>query len=182
VTCHVCQQPIDVIVDSLYGRRSYRCGCGILSRRDAPPPEPPGRKGNGFMSKGVFYGTCLNPACRQEFEASYPRQSCDRPACLDWLRLGRHGKPVHRPARHPYPQTERPCRVCGEPFVAWKATVCPKLACQNARKRDYSPPKSPESAECRYCGAPFVRRIGGRPQEYCLPAHRKAHFKQRKAS
>lgn len=164
VTCHTCQQPIHTLVDHLYGRRSYRCGCGTLSRRDPPPPEPKQHKGNGFMSGGVFYGTCLNPACRREFESEYPRQSCLRDACMGWLKVGRHNTPEamqNRPVR-----SIRPCRFCQQPFEGVTATVCKADVCRAKFRHERRPIKVFRKV-CRGCNAPFTVTGIRVHTEYC---------------
>lgn len=183
MTCHTCQQGIAVICDSLYGRRSFRCGCGTIGRREAPPPEPKGRRSNGFTVGGIFYGTCMH--CKAEFERDYPRQTCFADACLQWLTTGRHGLNAISPRRKDgYPKSERPCRICGAVFLAWRGEVCPKVECQSARKLEYRPPKSPLGhGTCHQCRAEFVEPATrrGRPQKFCSAECRKTYHK-RKAS
>lgn len=84
MTCHTCQQGVEVIVDHLYGRRSFRCGCGVISRREPPPLEvkpvaPLRDRVLGYTENGVYYGTCR--VCRDEFESVYARKSCGKREC-----------------------------------------------------------------------------------------------------
>lgn len=80
MTCHTCQQGVEVIVDNLYGRRSFRCGCGVISRREPPPPEVKTRHqvGSslhiGYVKDKLWHGVCAG--CHKPFTSRFPKRTC----------------------------------------------------------------------------------------------------------
>lgn len=176
MTCHTCQQGVEVIVDNLYGRRSFRCGCGVISRREPPPPPERTNLTNGFMLKGTFFGTCRNPVCRQEFEAKWVRSTCLRTECLEWVKVGRHEKP--KAVRLVPQQVTRTCRLCHEEFQTWRRTTCLKRECVNRLARERRKGAAPTTITCEICSAQRVVVVRGRPPRTCKGACR-TEFKRR---
>lgn len=188
MTCHTCQQGVEVIVDNLYGRRSFRCGCGVISRREPPPPEPKATGRNGFMLKGVFYGTCRNPACASEFESHWARPTCERVECLEWVKLERHGRtPARKLGGVKDGLYHGTCAnpECGEPFTSQHARkTCGRRECYLAAKNAN---ESLVGETCE-CGTVYFTRAAypAAACARCTKRERMARYrlnlKQRKAS